>query len=131
MNWKLILQLSLFGLAMAIATLVWIPTSIEPFFWLAIFVVCAYFIARNCDGKYFLNGFMLSLINCVFVTTAHVVFFNTYIAHHAEEVAMLSKMPIPDSPRLMMLLTGPVIGIGSGLVQGLFAFVASKIIKRG
>jgi uncharacterized membrane protein len=39
-------------------------------------------------------------------------------------------MPLPDSPRLMMLITGPVIGIISGLVLGLFAFIASKIFKK-
>ena len=40
---------------------------------------------------------------------------------------MLNKMPLPDSPRLMMLMTGPVVGIISGLVLGLFAFGAGKL----
>ncbi len=40
MNGKLILQLSMFGLAMGLATVFFIPSSIEPAFWLAIFVVC-------------------------------------------------------------------------------------------
>jgi uncharacterized membrane protein len=43
---------------------------------------------------------------------------------------MITKMPLPDSPRLMMLIMGPVIGIISGFVLGLFAFVASKIAKH-
>jgi hypothetical protein len=30
----------------------------------------------------------------------------------------------------MMLLTGPVIGIVSGFLLGLFAVVASKILKK-
>ncbi len=42
MNWKLILQLSLFGLAMAVGTVFVIPSNVEPLFWLAIFAVCAY-----------------------------------------------------------------------------------------
>jgi uncharacterized membrane protein len=58
MNWKLIFLLSLFGLAMAIATVFVIPSNIEPLFW------------------------------------------------------------------------RPVIGILSGLVLGLFAFVASRILKK-
>jgi uncharacterized membrane protein len=43
---------------------------------------------------------------------------------------MMATMPLPDSPRLMMLLTGPVVGIISGLILGLFAFVASKFVTR-
>ena len=47
MNWKLIFGLSLFGLAMAIATVFVIPSKIEPFFWLAIFIICAIVIAKG------------------------------------------------------------------------------------
>ena len=31
---------------------------------------------------------------------------------------------------LMMLLTGPVIGAASGIVLGLFAFIASKLVRH-
>jgi uncharacterized membrane protein len=60
MNWKLVVQLSLFGLAMAIAT--------------------------------------------VFV--------------------------VPVSPRVMMAITGPLVGVISGIVLGLFALIAVKIMNR-
>ena len=42
---------------------------------------------------------------------------------------MMKSLPI--SPRLMMVLTGPVVGVVSGLVLGLFAFVASKLVRPG
>ena len=130
MNWKLIILLSLFGLAMAFATVFFIPSSIEPFCWLAIFIVCAYFIAKKSSGKYFLHGFLVSLVNCVWITSTHIIFFETYFANHANEAEMMTKMPVPDSPRLMMLMTGSIIGIISGLILGLFAFIASKIFKK-
>jgi uncharacterized membrane protein len=130
MNWKLIIQLSLFGLVMAIATVYIVPSNIEPLCWLAIFIVCAYIIAKNCSEKFFLNGFLVSLLNAFWITSAHILLFDTYIARHSQEAAMMTKMPMPDSPKLMMLITGPIIGIVSGLILGLFAFVASKIIKN-
>lgn len=129
MNWKLIFQLSLFGLAMAIATVFWIPSNIEPIFWLVIFALCAYWIARGCTGKFFLHGFLVSLVNCVWITGFHVLLFSHYIANHPKEAEMLSTMPMPTHPRWMMLLTGPIVGIISGLILGLFAFIASKIWK--
>lgn len=130
MNWKLILQLSLFGLAMAIATAFVIPSGIEPFCWLAIFIICAFLIAINCTEKYFLNGLMVSIFNAVWMTSVHILFFNSYIARHAQEAEMIRNMTVSVNPKLMMLITGPVIGIVSGLILGLFAIIASKIMKK-
>jgi hypothetical protein len=130
MNWKLIFQLSLFGLAMGIATVFVIPSSIEPVFWLAIFVICAYVIARRCSSRYFLHGLLVSLVNSVWITAAHIGFFDQYITNHRQEAAMMTAMPLPDSPRTMMALMGPVVGLASGVVLGLFAVAASKIMSR-
>jgi hypothetical protein len=129
MNWKLVLQLSIFGLAMGIATVFFIPSKIEPAFWLAIFLVCAYIIARRCAAMRFLHGLALGVVNSVWVTTAHVLLFEHYAANHAQEMAMMHSMPMPASPRLMMALTGPVIGIVSGVVIGLLALAAGLLVK--
>jgi len=130
MNKKLIFQLSLFGFAMALATVYFIPSNIEPICWLLIFGICAYFIAKQCTKKYFLHGLYVSLLNAVWITAAHILLFNTYIANHPQEAEMMTKMPVHVSPRIMMLMTGPVIGLISGIVLGLFAFIASKIVKK-
>ena len=113
---------------MGIATVFVIPPKIEPIFWLAIFVTCAILIAKRAPGRFFLHGLCVSLVNSVWITAAHIAFFDTYMAKHPDEAAMAANM---GSPRLMMLATGPVVGLVSGLVLGLFAFAASKIVKRG
>ena len=115
---------------MAIATVFWIPSNIEPVYWLVIFVICAYFIALKSSGKYFMSGFWVGIANCVWITAFHIIFFQEYLANHHQEAEMLAKMPLHDSPRLMMLITGPVVGIVSGLVLGLFAFIGSKILQK-
>jgi len=131
MNFKLIIALSLFGLAMAIATVFAIPSNIEPFFWLPIFIICAYLIAKKAPGKYFLHGFCTSLVNCIWITGAHILLFTHYAANHVAELEQSNKMPILQGhPRQIMLLVGPMIGIVSGIVLGLFAFIASKMVKK-
>ncbi|GGB03796.1 hypothetical protein [Puia dinghuensis] len=130
MNWKLIFQLSLFGLAMAIATVFWIPSNTEPYFWLVIFIVCAYIIAKQVSSRHFLHGFFTSLVNCVWVTGFHVIFFKTYLAGHPQEIQMMDKMHIHGHTRLLMLLMGPVAGVVFGLVLGLFAWIASKLVRK-
>jgi hypothetical protein len=128
MSWKLIAALSLFAAVMAVATVFVIPPKIEPICWIVIFVVCAYLIAKHAPGKLFLHGFVLALFNCVWITAGHILFAATYLANHPDEAAMTAKAPFP--PRVMMALIGPAIGVISGVIQGLFAFVAGKILKR-
>jgi hypothetical protein len=127
MNWKLIVGLSLFGLAMGVATVFWIPSNMEPFFWLAIFGVCAYIIATHARGRYFLHGLLVSVVNSIWITATHVLFADRYLASHPQEARMMAG----GSPRLMMLVVGPLIGVVSGLVLGLFAVVARKLLSRG
>jgi hypothetical protein len=129
MNWKLIFLLSLFGLAMAIATVFVIPSKIEPAFWLAIFIVCAVIIAKRCSGRYFLHGLAVSLVNCLWITTAHVALYDAYAATHVQEVGLMAAAT-STPPRVMMAVTGPIIGLVSGVVLGLFAVVASKVVKK-
>src|SRR5690349_19410370 len=128
MNWKLIVQLSLFGLVMGVATVFFISSSVEPFCWLVVFLVSAYAIARGAAGRPFVHGVCVGLANSVWVTGAHVLLMNQYIARHPREAAMMSSMPMPTHPRIMMALTGPVIGLVSGIILGLFAVVATKLV---
>lgn len=125
MNWKLIFQLSIFGLIMAVATISLIPEKVEPAFWLVIFVFCAVVIARAAPGKYFLHGFMVSVFNCVWITAIHAFFYDSYAAHHADMTAMYTGV----HPRLYMSGFGLIIGAVSGIVLGVFAFIASKLVK--
>ena len=129
MDWKLIFQLSLFGLAMAFATVFIIPPNIEPVCWLVIFPICAYVIAKRRPTGRFVHGVVLGLANSVWITAAHILFFDRYLAAHAQEAAMMKSMPLADSPRLMMAITGPVVGLVSGILIGLLALGAGKLIK--
>jgi len=131
MNWKLILQLSLFGLVMGIATVFVISSAVEPFCWLVVFLISAYAIARRAPGRPFLHGVCVGLANSVWVTGSHMLLVNQYLARHAREAAMMSTMPMPTHPRLMMAMTGPVVGLVSGIVLGIFAIVATKVIGDG
>lgn len=131
-NWKLIFRLSLFGVAMAIATISIIPEKIEFAFWLIIFIICAYIVAKQAGGKYFLHGFLISIFNSVWITIAHASFSSTYIANHPNTANMNAGMPqfFQDHQQLAMIIVGLPFGAVFGLILGLFCFVASKIVKK-
>ena len=128
MPWKLIFQLSLFGLAMGLATVFWIPSSVEPFLWILIFLFCAFVIGRSGAPHPFVTGLLLGLANSVWITASHVLLFDKYLATHAREAAMMQRMPLPG--RLMMTVTGPIVGLISGAVIGVLAMIAAKIFGR-
>ena len=132
MNIKLIIQLSVFGLIMALGTISLIPEKIEPAFWLVIFIFCAVVIAKGCTGRYFLHGFVLSLFNSVWITAVHVIAYRSYAAHHPDIATMTDSMGayLSTHPRVAMILMAPVFGIVFGLFQGLFAFIASKVVAK-
>lgn len=130
MNWKLILQLTLFGLVMGPATVYIIPSNIEALIWLPIFILCAYLIAKHCVALYFLNGFMVGVINAVWITAAHLILFDTYLLRHGSEAVLYHYEAIPMPPKAAMIVLGIFSGVASGLILGLFAFIASKIVKR-
>lgn len=130
MNWKLILGLSLIGLAMGIATVFWVPSNIEPLVWLVIFVASALVIARRCGSRPFLHGLLVSVANSIWITAAHVLLFDTYLAHHPQEASMMQTMGRPDLARTMMAVLGPAIGVISGVVLGFFSLIAFKLAAR-
>ena len=119
LDWRLVALLSIFGLAMAFATVFIIPSNIEPFAWLVIFIVCAIMIARVRSTRHFLHGLLVGVANSVWITTVHLAFFDHYVANHPAEASMMAASS--RSPRLMMAIVGPVIGVASGLILGALA----------
>jgi hypothetical protein len=127
MNRKLVFQLSLFGLALGVATVFAIPPLVVLGLWLAVFFICAVTIARKGVPRPFGHGLIVSILSSLWFNGVHVIFFNAYAARHAQEVASMVEQSTA-SPRLMILAMGPIMGMGSGLVLGLLCLIASKMI---
>jgi hypothetical protein len=132
-NWKLVLQLSMFGLAMAIGSVFVIPPNIETPLWPVIFILVAILVARRAPGRYFLHGFFVGLTNWLWVASTHVIFYDTYAARHAKDIAAMLSMTMPSLPPWALLIVRafrarsiPIPG-ASGVVIGLFSWIASKI----
>jgi hypothetical protein len=129
MNGKLIFGLSMFGLLMAIGTVFFIPMKAEPVCWIVILVLCAWLIVRNAPGKYFLHGFLVCLLNCVWITGAHIFWSATYLASHADEARQYEQMnaKLHCTSTQAMLIFGPIIGVATGLFLGLLSFILSRV----
>jgi hypothetical protein len=105
-----------------------ISPTLEPFIWFPIFVLSAALIALSGVTRVFLHGVWIGIANSIWITACHVIFFTQYAASHPAEMNGFHSSPI--NPRLLMLIVGPAIGVISGAVLGVFAVVATKILRR-
>lgn len=129
MNWRLIFALSLLGLVMGVATVFFIPSNIEPLFWLACWIFWAYMIATRAGGRYFVHGLATGLAATVWIIAAHLGLFQSYAANHPAEMAAMQNMGLPNHPRQMMILNSLVIGVVAGVIIGLLAMLIRRFVK--
>lgn len=130
MNWKLLFQMSILGLAMAFGTVSLIPWDVEVYFWIPIFILCAVVIARRCKDRLLFHGVMLILFNAIWYTGVHLLLYPDYIANHPEWLTLIKDSAIQNHPRVAMLVGVPLIGIALGLIQGIMALIASRILLQ-
>ena len=129
MNWKLILSLSMIGLAMALLTISIIPSTVEPIFWLVLFFVIAFVVTSNVPkGKYFIHAFLVSVVSGLWIGIVHALFHDTYMANHPQEAQMATKMAWMESPMAMVVL-GPIFGAIFGLISGCVSMLVGKFRK--
>lgn len=130
MNWKLILLLSTFGVLMGIASLFGLTQGIEPLLWFLIFVLYAWWIAKDCARLHFLHGFLASVLNGIWISIIHSIFYTSYLKHNPDVVEKFKSLPPGINLRVLMLVIGPIVGIVFGIVAGLFAYVGARILKK-
>lgn len=131
MNWKLIFTLSLSGLLMGVLTSFVVTSEVEMYLWIPIMLIIAYFVAKQASGKYFLHGFLTSVFSGFWLLLVHALLWdNFYALNKVSMDADFAGMPQGFSMKLIMLAVTPFVGAFFGLIQGLLAFLASKIVKK-
>jgi hypothetical protein len=130
-NWKLLLSLTPVGVLMGVLTLYFIPGRYEAVIGTPSFIFCAWFIGRYAPARHFLHGFLLGIVNSAIVTSIHVAFVGTYLAHHAFDAMQFEKMHRESgaTPQQAMVLLGVVVALIAGVVQGLFSLIGRKTVR--
>lgn len=67
----------------------------------------------------------------LWISLVHFAFFGAYIQNNPGMMEGYERLPVFVSPRLMVLIVGPFIGAASGVVAGLLAMIAAKLMKKG
>lgn len=131
MNWKLILLLSLFGVAMGIATVFgFIPASSEFIVWVTVALISAFIVAKKVRTRIFLHGFLAGFIAGMLAPVFHVLFYQAYVVNNPKIVEQFSEVPTNLSPRLFILILAPLISAVYAAFLGLFSVVGAKLLYK-
>jgi hypothetical protein len=117
---------------MGIGTVFLIPWNVEPFCWLVIFPICAYLIARSMTSYRFLTGVAVGVVNSIWITASHLIFFDRYVHHLGGAAGILtgtSTQVVVPPPLIATLVGGPIIGLISGAIIGLLALLAGRFVR--
>ena len=131
LNYPLIFILSLVGLAIAFTGVYGITTmQTEPYVWLVVFIAFAFIIARFAKGNYFLHGFLVSVLCGCWIGLIHALYIHQYLRSNPRLKPLYDEMPHIGNPKITIALSGPMAGVVFGIVAGLFAFIAARILNR-
>ena len=130
MNWRLIISLSVFGVAMGVASVLGFTKGLEPVLWLVIAFFCAVVIARTVRAKHLAHGFLTGVITGGLAPLIQALWFPTYIANNPKVSDQFKQLPPNFSARTLFFVLVPILAIVSGVVLGLLSWVGSKVIKR-
>lgn len=130
MNWRLIFLFSLLAVVLAVASILGFVKSYEWLMWLVIGAYCGWQFAGRVSDDFFLHGFYLGILDGILNSTIKAIFFDSYLSNNPRMVEAFSSLPQDLSPRLVLLIMGPIIGAFSGVVFGVLAFMASKVRTR-
>jgi uncharacterized membrane protein len=131
MNWKLILRLSSLGLLMALGSISFIPRYVESAFLLGMCVFYAYQIGTKTRASRFLHGLVLGIVNNLWFVLVDDLFLDRYLARHPRGVHLVEWAQSAHhwSPRAVMSVTGMILGLGFGIVIGVFSMIAGMMTR--
>jgi hypothetical protein len=129
MNWQLILSLSLLGVVMGLVSVFGFMGNQIWVLWLCMAAFCAWQFARKTRHNLFLHGFYLGIFVGVCASWVQAIFLPTYISNNPQMVEAINDLPHDLHPAFVLLIMGPIIGAASGIIVGLFALIAGKIVR--
>lgn len=130
MNWRLVALLSCLSVVLAAVSLIGFARGHEWVLWLLIGIIGAWQFATKVSENHFLHGLYLGIFSGILNSIFRALFFESYIASNPNMLDALAGLPQDLSPRMVILIMGPLVGSLVGVVYGLLAAAGSLVRKR-
>ena len=129
MNWVLVSLLSIPGLMMGLLSTRGHTRGIEPYLWVVLAVFATLVITRTAEQRFFLHGLSVGIAWGVLNGLVASALFSIYLQHNPETMQRIAAGSTALSPRLMFVLSAPMIGLVTGLVLGGLCWAAGHVIR--
>ena len=129
MNFK-IWALTLFGVAMGLASVYGYTEKFEWIYWIVIAVISGAVIAKIADRQIFVKSVVVGLFMGIFAGIIQAAMFDTYLANNPKSLDGFKEIPLSLEPQYVVLFTAPFIGIAFGLIIGLIAILFDKFTGK-
>lgn len=135
LNIKLILLLSILGLAAGFIAIYPTPVYVVLVLRILILGFSAYTIMKRCESRFFLHGFLAGFVGGLWNVVIHALLYTKYSIYHGIELVkathILEMVEIPKTNTLILvrifLLASILLGgIVWGLLMGFLSFLASR-----
>jgi hypothetical protein len=131
MNVKLILMLGALGALEAAAALAGlVHAGIEGYVTAALAILIGVIVGLSAPRQPFLHGLLAGGLANMLEPLILAVFFDRYLILNPKAVQSLQALPAGISPRAVVLVAAPVLGVLYGLCIGLLAWIISKATRR-
>ena len=129
MNWKLIALLSTLGLAMALATIFFLPADAEALCWLIVTAIAAAVLGSKLQSLYALHGFLVGLSFTFYNIAFRLIFFHHYFDTHPEDMEKIAHRFVEGHLHIKLIVFGLIAGTLYSMVLALFTWISSRIAK--
>ena len=128
MNWSIILILALPALVMGLLSLRGYTQGIEVYLWILLALFNILVVLKNQPAHPFMHLLLIGPFWGIINAITQSVSFDLYLANNLRAAASFSKLPPNINPRLIVLIIGPLSGLGVGVVMSGVAFLFKKLL---
>lgn len=108
----------LLGIVVGITTVFLVPVQFEIVVWLILIIGIGKACSRLFTESLFSKSFMLAALVGISITFTHLIFLDSYLDSHQEEMVTLDQIKIYDSYIATFLMIAPVYWLVLGSLSG-------------
>jgi hypothetical protein len=135
LNGKLVLSLSLLGLAIGVLSVLGLTSArvlampLEFWLWLLSAAATALVLVRRTGASFFRHGFATGLLAGLWPALLMFLFFDAHMANNPVYAEEFSAAPAGLSPRAFFLVSAPIRALVWGAILGALTWLASRGLR--
>ncbi|MBI2420112.1 MAG: hypothetical protein HYV28_19800 [Ignavibacteriales bacterium] len=127
MNFKLIMNLSLFGLLAGSLNVFALTAGNDWVIWVLFWILASMLLKKKVAEKFFLHAFITGALFTLLAYFVQILLFDLYVANNPVIQSTISSLEPEVHPKTYFISIGLLLALGNGLILGLIALGLKRI----